>query len=151
MDLTGDEDPTDKDGDTRMDYSIGVSTSLGGEISSGEKKFQESNSDNIEGTTVYEAIEACSGGIGNTYACMTSIYGSSCKGEKTVQGSRNIVGKVGGKSVLNFESRMVGRGHRVVNNPAEPEEPSSLQHAPPISNLDPSSLIALQTIDLSRP
>nr|GEW90740.1 hypothetical protein [Tanacetum cinerariifolium] len=64
IDLTSDEDPTDEDGDTRMDDSIGVSASLVG-----------------------EAIGACSGGIGNSlvasYACMTSIYGSSCKGEKT--------------------------------------------------------------------
>nr|GEU58304.1 hypothetical protein [Tanacetum cinerariifolium] len=100
IDLTGDEDPTDEDGDTRMDDSIGVLTSLGGEISLKEKKIWESNSDNTEGTIVGEAIEACSGGI--------------------VRGSRNIVGKVGGKSVLNFESRMVRRGHRAVNNPADP-------------------------------
>nr|GEW65089.1 hypothetical protein [Tanacetum cinerariifolium] len=83
MDLTGDEDPTDEDGDTRMDDSIGVSTSLGGEISSGGKKSHESNSDHTGGTTVGEAIGACSGGICNSlvasYACMTSIYGSSCK------------------------------------------------------------------------
>ncbi|GKC26899.1 hypothetical protein Tco_1034193 [Tanacetum coccineum] len=41
VDLTGDEDPTDKDGDTRMGDSTGVSVSLGGEISSGGKKSQE--------------------------------------------------------------------------------------------------------------
>nr|GEU36161.1 reverse transcriptase domain-containing protein [Tanacetum cinerariifolium] len=73
MDLTGDEDHTDKDGDTRMDYSIGVSTSLGGEISSREKKFRESNSDNTEGTTVGEAIEACSGGIGLKLASLIRL------------------------------------------------------------------------------
>ncbi|GJZ81864.1 hypothetical protein Tco_0646858 [Tanacetum coccineum] len=33
VDLTGDEDPTNEDGDVRMDDSIGVSMSLGGEIS----------------------------------------------------------------------------------------------------------------------
>ncbi|GKD79227.1 hypothetical protein Tco_1341848, partial [Tanacetum coccineum] len=38
VDLTGDEDPTDEDGDTIMGDSIGVSVSLGGEISSGGKK-----------------------------------------------------------------------------------------------------------------
>ncbi|GJX28848.1 hypothetical protein Tco_0236927 [Tanacetum coccineum] len=43
VDLTGDEDPTNKDGDIRMGDSTGVSASLGGEISSGEKKSQESN------------------------------------------------------------------------------------------------------------
>ncbi|GKC86846.1 hypothetical protein Tco_1147495, partial [Tanacetum coccineum] len=40
-DLTGNEDPTDEDGDTRMGDSTGVSVSLGGEISSGRKKSQE--------------------------------------------------------------------------------------------------------------
>ncbi|GJU04120.1 hypothetical protein Tco_1114458 [Tanacetum coccineum] len=43
VDLTGDEDPTDKDGDIGMGDSTGVSMSLGGEISSGGKKSQESN------------------------------------------------------------------------------------------------------------
>nr|GFC76342.1 hypothetical protein [Tanacetum cinerariifolium] len=44
--ITGDEDPTDEDGDTGMDDSMGVLAYLGGEISSGGKKSQESNSDN---------------------------------------------------------------------------------------------------------
>nr|GEU55478.1 hypothetical protein [Tanacetum cinerariifolium] len=95
IDLIGDEDPTDEDGDTRMDDSIGVSASLGGEISSGRKKSQESNIDNTGGTTVGEVIKACSGGIGNSlvasYACMTSIYGSSCKGKKTSVAKRYLV------------------------------------------------------------
>ncbi|GKD36473.1 hypothetical protein Tco_1251982, partial [Tanacetum coccineum] len=43
VDLTGDEDPTDEDGDIRMGDSTGVSVSLGGEISLGGKKSQESN------------------------------------------------------------------------------------------------------------
>nr|GEZ49141.1 hypothetical protein [Tanacetum cinerariifolium] len=43
IDLTGNEDPTDENEDTGMDDSTGVSTSLGGEISSREKKFQESD------------------------------------------------------------------------------------------------------------
>ncbi|GKD86709.1 hypothetical protein Tco_1357863 [Tanacetum coccineum] len=42
VDLTGDEDLTDEDGDTRMGDSTGVSMYLGGEISSGEKKSRES-------------------------------------------------------------------------------------------------------------
>nr|GFA29310.1 hypothetical protein [Tanacetum cinerariifolium] len=33
VDLTGDEDPTDEDGDIRMGDSMGVSVSLGGGIS----------------------------------------------------------------------------------------------------------------------
>ncbi|GKA41536.1 hypothetical protein Tco_0734196 [Tanacetum coccineum] len=41
VDLTGDEDPTDEDGDTGIGYSTGVLVSLGGEISSGGKKSRE--------------------------------------------------------------------------------------------------------------
>ncbi|GKC74472.1 hypothetical protein Tco_1120355 [Tanacetum coccineum] len=51
VDLTGDEDLTDEDGDTRMGDSIGVSVSLGGEIFSEGKEYRESNigdSDNTE-------------------------------------------------------------------------------------------------------
>nr|GFB01828.1 hypothetical protein [Tanacetum cinerariifolium] len=93
--LPSGRDPTDEDGDTGMDDSTGVSASLGGEISSGGKKSWESNSDTTGGTTVSKAIGACSGGIGNSlvasYACMTSIYGSSCKGEKTSVTKRYLV------------------------------------------------------------
>ncbi|GJV59929.1 hypothetical protein Tco_1466029 [Tanacetum coccineum] len=68
VDLNGDEDPTDEDGDIGMGDSIGVSASLGGEIFSRGKKCQESNigdSDNTEdgGKIVGGAIKAC-GGIG---------------------------------------------------------------------------------------
>nr|GFA11996.1 hypothetical protein [Tanacetum cinerariifolium]GFA56595.1 hypothetical protein [Tanacetum cinerariifolium] len=94
IDLIGDEDPTDEDGDTEMDDSTGISASLGGEISSGGRKFWQSNNDNTGGITVGEAIGACSGGIGNSlvasYAYMTSIYGSSCKGKKTSVAKRNL-------------------------------------------------------------
>nr|GEV65318.1 reverse transcriptase domain-containing protein [Tanacetum cinerariifolium] len=55
----------------------------------------ESNSDNTGGITVGEAIGACSGGIFNSlvasYACMTFIYGSSCKGEKASVAKRYLV------------------------------------------------------------
>ncbi|GJR49559.1 hypothetical protein Tco_1400080 [Tanacetum coccineum] len=53
-DLTGDEDPTDEDGDTRVSDSE-VSVSLG-EISSGGKKSRESNIGDTEdgGKTVGE-------------------------------------------------------------------------------------------------
>nr|GEU85707.1 hypothetical protein [Tanacetum cinerariifolium] len=95
IDLTGDEDPTDEDGDTGMDDSTGVSTSLGGEISLGGRKSWESNSNNTGGITVGEAIRAYSGGICNSlvasYACMTSIHGSSCKDEKTGVAKRYLV------------------------------------------------------------
>ncbi|GJX31559.1 putative reverse transcriptase domain-containing protein [Tanacetum coccineum] len=43
VDLTGDEDPTDKDGDIGMGDSTRVSMSLGGGISLGGNKYQESN------------------------------------------------------------------------------------------------------------
>ncbi|GJT42027.1 hypothetical protein Tco_0941892 [Tanacetum coccineum] len=68
VNLTGDEDPTDEDGDIRRGDSTGVSVSLGGEIFLGGKKCQESNigdSDNTGdvGKIVGGAIGAC-GGIG---------------------------------------------------------------------------------------
>nr|GEX17976.1 hypothetical protein [Tanacetum cinerariifolium] len=90
----------DRYGDNRMSDSIGgVSVSLGGEISLGGKKSQESNSDNTGGTTVGEAIRACSEGIGNSlvasYACMTFIYRSSCKGKKTSVAKRYLVKSFG--------------------------------------------------------
>ncbi|GJW53650.1 hypothetical protein Tco_0097735 [Tanacetum coccineum] len=43
VDLNGDEDPTDEDGDIRMGDSTSVSAYLGGEIFSGGKKCRESN------------------------------------------------------------------------------------------------------------
>ncbi|GJZ88352.1 hypothetical protein Tco_0660134 [Tanacetum coccineum] len=83
VDLIGDEDPTDEDGDIGMGDSTGVLVSLGGGISSGGKKSQESNigdSGNTRdgGKTGGGSIGAC-GGIGGSlaaalYAC---IYGSS--------------------------------------------------------------------------
>nr|GEY42624.1 hypothetical protein [Tanacetum cinerariifolium] len=77
VDLTGDEGPTDEDGDIGMGDSTGVLVSLSGEISLGEKKSQESNisiSDNIGdgGTTVGGGIVTY-GGLMTSYACMTFI------------------------------------------------------------------------------
>nr|GEW53280.1 hypothetical protein [Tanacetum cinerariifolium] len=63
VDLTGDEDPTDEDGDIGTSDSMGVLAPLGGEISLGGRKSQESNSNNTGGITVGEAIGACSRGI----------------------------------------------------------------------------------------
>nr|GEZ03226.1 hypothetical protein [Tanacetum cinerariifolium] len=95
IDLTDDEDPTKEDRDAEMDDSTGVLASLGGEISSGGRKSWESYSDNTGGITVGEAIGACSGGIFNSlvalYACITSLYSSSCKGEKTNVAKRYLV------------------------------------------------------------
>nr|GEV39674.1 integrase, catalytic region, zinc finger, CCHC-type, peptidase aspartic, catalytic [Tanacetum cinerariifolium] len=78
VDLTGDEDPIDEVGDTRVGDSK-VSVSLG-EIFSGGRKSQESSigDTEYEGKAVSRAIGVCSGGIGNSlvasYACITSIY-----------------------------------------------------------------------------
>ncbi|GKE64695.1 hypothetical protein Tco_1518856, partial [Tanacetum coccineum] len=101
VDLTSDEDPTDEDGDSGMGDSTGVSMSLGGEISSGGNKYRESNIGDSDNTgdgdvTVDGAIGALSGGIGNSlsvasYACMISIYGSSCKCKKTSVAKRYLV------------------------------------------------------------
>nr|GEY40193.1 reverse transcriptase domain-containing protein [Tanacetum cinerariifolium] len=89
VDLSGDEDPTDKDGDIGMGDSTGVLVSLGGGIS------QESNigdGDNTED-------------------------GGTIVGGRIVWGSQNIVRKVRGKSILNIGSIVVGRRHHSVNNP----------------------------------
>ncbi|GJU27193.1 hypothetical protein Tco_1165814 [Tanacetum coccineum] len=48
VDLTGDEDLTDEDGDIGMGDSTGVSASLGGEIFSGGKKSWESTSVEVQ-------------------------------------------------------------------------------------------------------
>nr|GEY63804.1 hypothetical protein [Tanacetum cinerariifolium] len=79
VDLIGDEDPTDEDGDTEVLVSLG-------EISSEGKKYWESDigdCDNIGdgGKIAGRAIITWDGEIA-LYACMASIYGSSCKGEK---------------------------------------------------------------------
>ncbi|GJR00206.1 hypothetical protein Tco_0523190 [Tanacetum coccineum] len=86
VDLTGDEDLTDKDGD------IGVSLSLGDEIFLEEKESRESNisdSDNIGdgGKIVGRAIITWGGGM-VSYVC---IYGSSCKGRKNSMSKRYLV------------------------------------------------------------
>ncbi|GJW39733.1 hypothetical protein Tco_0065578 [Tanacetum coccineum] len=95
VDLTGDEDPNDEDGDIRMGDSTGVSVSLGGGISLGGKKSRESNigdSDNTGdgGKTAGGGIVTY-GGLMASYACMTLLYGSSCKGEKTSVAKRYLV------------------------------------------------------------
>ncbi|GKG30186.1 hypothetical protein Tco_0420084, partial [Tanacetum coccineum] len=77
VDLTGDEDPADEDGDIGMGDSTGVSVSLGGGISSGGKKYHESNiggsyNTRYGGTTVGGGIVVC-GGLMASYACMTFI------------------------------------------------------------------------------
>ncbi|GJY62832.1 hypothetical protein Tco_0464292 [Tanacetum coccineum] len=61
IELTGDEDLTDEDGDIGMGNSIGVSASLGGEILSGGKKSRESNIGG--GTIAGRAIITWGGGI----------------------------------------------------------------------------------------
>nr|GEX18511.1 hypothetical protein [Tanacetum cinerariifolium] len=63
----------------------------------------ESNSDNTGGITVGEAIGACSRGIGNlvaSYACMTPIYGSLYKGDKTSEAKRYLDKLSGGSGEM---------------------------------------------------
>ncbi|GKC61684.1 hypothetical protein Tco_1089282, partial [Tanacetum coccineum] len=75
VDLIGDEDPTDEDGDIGMGDSTGVLVSLGGGISSGGKKSRESNiggSIGDGGTTVGGGIVTY-GELMASYACMTFI------------------------------------------------------------------------------
>ncbi|GJV27417.1 hypothetical protein Tco_1383865 [Tanacetum coccineum] len=74
VDLTGDEDPTDEDGDTGMGDSTGVLMSLVSEISLGGKKSRESNIGG--GTVAGRAIITWGGGMAS-YACTTFIYGLS--------------------------------------------------------------------------
>ncbi|GKB74846.1 hypothetical protein Tco_0936258, partial [Tanacetum coccineum] len=67
-DLTGDDDPTDEDGDVGIGDLTGVLVSLGDEISSGGKKSQESkigDSDNTRdgGKIDGRAIITWGGGI----------------------------------------------------------------------------------------
>ena len=50
VDLIGDEDPSDEDGNIRIGDSTEVSVSLGDEIISGEKKSQESNVGDCDNT-----------------------------------------------------------------------------------------------------
>nr|GEW06880.1 hypothetical protein [Tanacetum cinerariifolium] len=96
VDLTGDEDPIDEDGDTRVGDSK-VSVSLG-EIFSGGKKSRKSNIGDTKdgGKAVGRAIIVGSRGLGNSlsiasYVGMTSIYGLSCKGKKIIVAKRYLV------------------------------------------------------------
>nr|GEX05314.1 hypothetical protein [Tanacetum cinerariifolium] len=88
VDLIGDEDPTNEDGDTEVLVSLG-------EISSKGKKSWESdigdyNNTRNGGKTAGRAIITWGGEIA-LYACMASIYGSSCKGEKISMSKRYLV------------------------------------------------------------
>nr|GEX27684.1 hypothetical protein [Tanacetum cinerariifolium] len=94
----------DRYGDNRMSDSIGGLVFLVTKVRENRMVprelvyfpvVMELNSDNSGGITVGEAIGACSRGICNSlvasYACMTSIFGSSCKGEKTSVAKRYLV------------------------------------------------------------
>nr|GFA74052.1 hypothetical protein [Tanacetum cinerariifolium] len=86
--------PSDDDGGTGMRDSTGVSVSLG-EISLEGNKSWESNigdSDNTRdgGKIAGRAITTWGGGM-VSYDCMTSIFESSCKGEKTSMSKRHLV------------------------------------------------------------
>ncbi|GJT38233.1 putative reverse transcriptase, RNA-dependent DNA polymerase [Tanacetum coccineum] len=108
INLTGDEDPTDEDGDIGMGDSPGVSVSLGGGISLGGKKCQESNIGDSDNTRDGGIIVG--GGIIQKKYFPVKLGNSPGK-------SRDIVRKVRGKSILNIGSRVVGRRHHSVNNP----------------------------------
>ncbi|GKG02702.1 hypothetical protein Tco_0310338, partial [Tanacetum coccineum] len=78
VDLIGDEDFTDEDGDIGMGDPTGVSVSLGDEVFSGGKKSRELNigdSDNTGdgGKIVSGAIRACDG-IGNSLSVASYAF-----------------------------------------------------------------------------
>nr|GEY51228.1 hypothetical protein [Tanacetum cinerariifolium] len=88
VDQIGDVDPTDEDGDTEVSVSLG-------EISSEGKKSWESDIGDCDNTgdggkTTGRAIITWGGEIA-LYACMASIYGSSCNGEKISMSKRYLV------------------------------------------------------------
>nr|GEV79703.1 hypothetical protein [Tanacetum cinerariifolium] len=86
-DNTKDGDPTDEDGDIEDSVYLG-------EISSKEQKSWESDIGDCDNTrdggkTVRRAIITWGGEI-TLYACMASIYGSLCKGEKISMSKRPL-------------------------------------------------------------
>nr|GEW43735.1 reverse transcriptase [Tanacetum cinerariifolium] len=93
-DLTGDEDPSDEDRGIGMGDSTGVSVPLV-EISLERNKSWESNigdSDNTgDGGKIAGRVITTWGGRMVLYACMTSIFESSCIGKKTSMSKRYLV------------------------------------------------------------
>nr|GEW12196.1 hypothetical protein [Tanacetum cinerariifolium] len=94
INLIDDKDPTNEDGDAEMDDSTGVLVSLG-EISLEGKKYWELDIGDCDNTgdggkTAGRAIINWGGKIA-LYACMASIYGSSCKGEKISMSKRYLL------------------------------------------------------------
>nr|GEX44335.1 hypothetical protein [Tanacetum cinerariifolium] len=97
VDLIGDEDPTDEDGDTEVLVSLGVISSEGKK--SWESDIGDCNNTGDEGKTAGRVIITWGGEIA-LYACMASIY------DHHVKEYRKIVRKVRrGKSILNVEIR----------------------------------------------
>nr|GEY01244.1 hypothetical protein [Tanacetum cinerariifolium] len=101
VDLIGDEDPTDEDGDTEVLVSLGV-------ISSEGKKSWESDIGDCDNTgdggkTAGRAIITWGGEI-TLYACMASIYGSSCKGEKISISKRYLDDELSDKELKQIEA-----------------------------------------------
>nr|GEY87761.1 hypothetical protein [Tanacetum cinerariifolium] len=101
FDLIGDEDPTNEDGDTEVSVSLG-------KISPEGKKSWESDIGDCDNTrdggkTASRAIITWGGEIA-LYACMASIYGSSCKDEKISISKRYLV-----KSLREFFLDIVGK------------------------------------------
>ncbi|GKB43164.1 hypothetical protein Tco_0888106, partial [Tanacetum coccineum] len=112
VDLTGDEDPTDEDGDIGMGDSTGVSVSLGGGISLRGKKSRESNNGDSDNTGDGGTIVG--GGINKLFKDSEEVLPVPLG---NIGEAGYIVWKVRGKSILNIESRVVGRRHHSVNNP----------------------------------
>nr|GEV25091.1 hypothetical protein [Tanacetum cinerariifolium] len=94
VDLTGDKDPSDEDGSTGLGYSTGVLVSLGEISLEGNKSWvlniDDSNNTGDGGKIAGRAITTWGGGMAS-YACMTSIFESSCKGKKTSMSKRYLV------------------------------------------------------------
>nr|GEU53621.1 hypothetical protein [Tanacetum cinerariifolium] len=88
IDLIGDEDPTDEDGHTEVSVSLGEISSKGKK--SWELDIGDCNNTGDRGKTAGRAIITWGGEIA-LYACMASIYGSSCKGEKISMSKRYLV------------------------------------------------------------
>nr|GEU38974.1 hypothetical protein [Tanacetum cinerariifolium] len=85
---------SDEDGGTGMGDSTGVSVSLGEVSLEGNKSWElnigDSDNTGDGGKIAGRALTTWGGGM-VSYACMTSIFESSCKGKKTSMSKRYLV------------------------------------------------------------
>ncbi|GJR12869.1 hypothetical protein Tco_0795521 [Tanacetum coccineum] len=92
VDLTGDEDLTDEDGDIGMGDSTGVSTSLGGEIFSGGKKSWESTSmEVIEEEVGDEAV--CKKEKDSDMMLIELIKNNDCPSDEELDEDNDVLGE----------------------------------------------------------